>query len=54
MSTKREQIKEVILGAPSEIQVILTEVLRLENEHLHEIKPHLIDEIERIVISSIK
>jgi len=47
-------MRRILQETPPEINHIVDEVVKLEMLHLHEGKPRLLDEIERIVIQTIK
>lgn len=54
MENKKDMIKKLFEKQPIEVQKIVKEVVQLENEHLHEPRPRLTDDIERIVINIVK
>lgn len=52
--TKKEDILKPLNSASPEIQKIIRRVLKLENERLHQKKPHLNTDIMRIVKEEIQ
>ncbi|MBU7315378.1 hypothetical protein [Paenibacillus oleatilyticus] len=51
---KKETMKKIFEEQPVEVQKIVQEVIDLETKHLHEARPRLTEEIERIVVNFIK
>lgn len=45
---------KILEDLPEEIKNIVLEVVELENLHLHELRPRLTEEIQRIIINGIK
>ncbi|WP_461673171.1 hypothetical protein [Priestia megaterium] len=48
-NTSKEEIKRLLEGSAEEVQIIIKEVVELEKLFLHQSKPHLMEDIQRIV-----